>query len=150
MEVPHHAGGRGPGERVAGAPQPLRWRAVQDPPRSPGDVRRPHPAPSFARRAAPAVERAARPDVAGGSTSATAGGGGAVRGGRASPPAREAGYDRPVAGQRPRRTALAGDGPPRPLLCRELVGRTGPDGDLEDDGRGPARTRCLLAATWRC
>ena len=64
LQVPHDVLGRRPAPGRPRVAQRGLGPAVQDPPGPAPDARRPHPAPLLARRAAAAVQRAARPDVA--------------------------------------------------------------------------------------
>ena len=101
------------------------------------------PAALVVRRAAPAVQRVPRPHVAGRAAPGAAGRGGEVRRARAPQAGRQAGPDRPVAGQRAIGSVLGRVGTARLAVRQELVVRPRPADHVEDDlgarcgGRGP-------------
>ena len=100
LQVPHDALRRRP---AAGRPRVAQrglGPAVQDPPRPAHDARRPAPAALLARRAAAAVQRRARPDVARRPAAAAAARLRAARGVAQEALPRAARPDRPVAGLR--------------------------------------------------
>ena len=131
---------------VAGTNDGLRpaVQAAQRPARHPD---RPAPAPLLARRAAPAVQRHRRLDVAGRAPPAAARRDRGLHRRRQAQVPRPPGHDRAVAGQRPLRPLLGGVGPPGPALRGELVARDGPGDHVEDGLRGVPRRRRLLRWT---
>src|SRR5690606_5879901 len=125
-------------------PERDRRPAVQDPGGPPGHPRGPVPPADVARRAATAVERAARRHVAGRPPPA-AGGRRGVRGRRPAAPAGPPRHHRPVAGQRSLRAGVGGDRRPRHVLRRPLVARHGPGHPGPHAAGRPAGDRCLLS-----
>ena len=132
----------------------LRDRAVQAQGRPPRHQARRLAAQALPRRAAAADQRAARRHEPGRPPPAAAARGRGVRARHQPPPRRPPRPHRPVAGLRPLRPVVGGDGPPRPLLRRQLVDAPGPQHPGEDRRRRPPHRRRLLthpALRWlRC
>ena len=96
---------------------------------------RARPAQVLARRAAPAVQRPRRRDVAGRPASSAAARGRRLRARRGPAAARAPGDDRPLADLRPQRPQLGAVAAPRPLVRRQLDPRPRPP-DPRPDGQG--------------
>ena len=105
------------------------------------------PAPLFPRRAAPAVQRAGRHDVAGGAAATASRRGRDVRARRAAPADGPPGPHRPVADQRPKRPVVGTVGAGGPALRRELEPGSRRADPLANGGRGRPAPRRLLTAS---
>ncbi len=117
---------------------------VQDAPRPPHHAGGGDPAPVLPRRAPPTVQRAHRLHVARRAPAAAPARGHQLRPASAAAAPGAARNDRALAGQRPQRPVVGGDGAARPPLRGELVDRRGRHDPLEDRRRDGPRARRVL------
>ena len=137
LQVPHDGGGRRGAPARADAPERDERAGVQAEARSAGDPARPLPAPLQPRRAAAALERAARRHEPGRPAAADPRGGRPVPALAAPPPRHEARPHLPLADQRPQQRRLRPLDAARPRVHRLLVAAARPQ-DPAEDGAGGA------------